>query len=236
MPGESLAATLPIAAPPVAQVWRKLLHEHAVYTWWGLASTELRAHAEHLVRAGEGLASVEAVLAYAGALRNFHESLRKMQDQGTWVGFLYPSFLDHMIREEGWVEHALSTSTVTLVAVKMMLAVNAADAAALTAKFLDPVEQPMQRAAEARSADLRRYQTPALEDVGALSEAVHDLWRFSKSGELLRAKKILPMDLADHEMAEDQHFLALVDMFYQHAQTEAQAAASSASAQNPYGA
>lgn len=226
----ALPMELPVAVPPVAQVWTKFLHEHAVYTWWGLASNELRVHAERFVHMGESLTSVEAVLGYAGALRNFHEQLRGMQNQGTWIGYLYPSFLEHMIREEAWLQHVLSTGMVSFASIKMMLAANAADTAAVVGKLLDPVEQPMQRAAETRSADLRRYQTAAPEDFAALTEAVQDLWRFEKSPELARAKKILPLEMGDHEMAEDQHFMALAQMFYRTAADNAREAAA-----QPYG-
>lgn len=196
--------------------WARQFSEHALFFSLGIEDKVYRAQAEALhaawERARPTLTAV-TILPLCTELRAYKVDLFA-QLQRRWLGWIFPTFVDHTRRElDLFVSHAVG-NPLTSADVGPWLQFMA-EHAAFAAHLMDPIEAQRIRgalAAVGTMTELRAACTRGVNDqILALSRrAGEDLDRFTVN-DIAKAKGVIHPVLATHVVREGRRFLYTVD-------------------------
>ncbi len=201
-----------------ATFWLPQFQEHASFTAEGLVDPTLQAQAQQLVEQARQITSgnIRDVAGLAMALNDFHQPLLARLQSGEWLGWLYPSLIAHMMREQNWylgVIQGLYTPRDLLCFGNL----DAGEAADVLSKSIDPNPKfsSLSNAAHDRSgailsvasacdgAPVSWLASNSTRLIGALDTLVH-------STAMVAALKNVPWALVEHDAREAAHFLAIL--------------------------
>lgn len=198
--------------------WSRQLSEHALFFSLGIEDPAYRRHAAALhaawERARPGMTAGTA-LAMATELRTFKLDLFAQLSAGKWLGWIFPTFVDHTRRElELFVAHLtgapVSRQHDTTEWLRFM-----AEHAAFAAHLMDPIEAARVRQAMASVGQLEGLRQACSAGVSdqilSLSKrAGESLDRFVVD-DVSHAKSVIHPVLATHVLREGRRFLLTVD-------------------------
>lgn len=204
--------------------WSRQMSEHALFLHLGLEEPTLKQTAYYMHQQWEQnrrrweqvdptVAASEARY-LAAELRAFKVQVYQTLLKGTWLGWLWPTFVDHTRRElDFFVSRLNGQSTVrkdTCEQLRFM-----AEHAAFAAHLLDPSEAQLIYAAMEQSGQIQGLQNKCeaetLENLMALSknatEQLDQYFTGSGIGDLKRVRSVIHPVLAEHVVREGRRFI-----------------------------
>ena len=184
--------------------------EHMVFMVLGIEEAGIRNEARRLAAAYEAAAGARDMRQLLAIAQPSQALKRRALDasRAGWVGWLYPSLIDHMIYE---IDHALDRMRRPLDprAATCFWAREREGAAAVTAKLLDPVETVAAAEATRHAAALRDLaaacRRPSMGDLSrSVLGATNALARYVDRTVAARPASILNPLLVQHETREGQ--------------------------------
>ena len=205
--------------------WSRQLTEHALFLRLGLEVEPYKSHAKALYddwrRASETLKSAPTLDAAKSIvnvptknLADFKTEVLKQQQGGVWVGWLFPLFVDHMLRELAYfvarVWHGGLPPNQTYCAnVDFMQ-----EHAEFAAHLLDPGAVELIEPARAVAGEFKALHegcfalTPTLIELGRKAGEKLDEYLRTQPISAVHGKSVIHPVLADHVIREGQRFLA----------------------------
>lgn len=196
--------------------WARQLSEHALFLHLGLEPVALRARAWQLHQDWERIRpspSIPTFLEQAAALRAFKVEVLETLQKPRWLGWLFPTFVDHLRRELDLVVVRLTTGVSASKDMCAWLRFSA-EHAAFAAHLMDPTEAARVAKAIALTREFLRLGQ-GCSAVGpqllTLSQrAGHVLDKFVEN-EVPKARSTIHPVLGVHVLREGRRFLRVVD-------------------------
>lgn len=216
-------------ASPVGQVgepmresdvdfWSRQFSEHALFFSLGIEDPAYRKPAEALHAAWESARpgmTAATCLRMVPELRAYKVDLFAQLQSGKWLGWIFPTFVDHTRRElDLFVAHASGARVAPQADATEWLRFMA-EHAAFAAHLMDPTEAVRIRQSLAAVGSLERLRHACARGVSAQlltlsQQAGTGLDRFV-SDELPKAKSVIHPVLATHVLREGRRFLLTLD-------------------------
>lgn len=233
--GQPAAPTQPQATDRQVDVrdeivfWGRQLSDHALFLSLGLVEERLRGVAGQMHRQWEQYrprwAQVDPATAasearyMAAELRSFKTEVLDRLNRGEWLGWLYPTFVDHLRREldmfVGRINGQIAARQELCDYLRFL-----AEHASFAAHLLDPQERVLIEAATARAGNLTQLHqacaAATTQNLLTLSrQAAADLDEYLvKSGiGTPRVKSVVHPVLAEHVVREGRRAVAVIDQF-----------------------
>lgn len=211
--------------------WSRQLSEHALFLHLGLDHPGMKAQAFALHRqweafraelgqltANEGPVARDRAIVLAMDLRALKLEVFNTQKTGTWLGWLFPTFVDHMRRE---LDYFIGKITGNLTDMNQEACVwmrFMAEHASFAAHLLDPEEVPLIKQAARLTHDFLRIEDgcgkvtlPSLLELGRRSGRELDEY-FQRSGiGTAKVRSVIHPVLAEHVVREGTRFVQTLD-------------------------
>jgi len=208
---------------PDVQFWARQFSEHALFFQLGIDNPALKADAKALHEAWERVRTptltLSTTLMLAQELRAYKMELGDRLNRGEWLGWIFPTFVDHTRRElDLFVAHA-TTAVPASVDCEAWLRFMA-EHAAFAAHLMDPVEARRIRMALEFVGNFTRLTRGCGVGVNtqllSLSKRAGDGLDKFMVGQVAKAKGIIHPVLATHVVREGRRFLRTVNMLRGH--------------------
>lgn len=198
--------------------WARQLSEHALFFQLGLVDLPLQVAAGQIHAAWEAARptiNTATVLPLAKELRAFKTELLRRLGAGEWLGWIYPTFVEHTRNELDLFVERLTGSVPKTIECAAWLRFMA-EHAAFAAHLMDPVEAQRIRTAVAFVDRFSRLQHACTN--GGVTQQLTEL--SMRAGSMLdafvreqvaKAKSIIHPVLAVHVVREGRRFLYTVD-------------------------
>lgn len=207
-----------------SRFWSRQLLEHALFLHLGIESPQARARALALHKAWQGVIADSERLGYAKTLPRTLElarDLRKLETDvmdalatGRWLGWLFPSFVEHIRREGDYFIARASGATMLPQAELQTWLHFMADHAGFAAHYLDPTEKALVAEALKSCGELRALErgcgagmTGQLLDLSERAGKGLDAYLARSGIGTASAKSVVHSVLASHVIREGQRFL-----------------------------
>jgi hypothetical protein len=197
------------------EFWSRQLSEHALFFQLGLDDPSLKAAAGRLHTAWEQARPTVTAQAAAGLardLRDFKVGLLDRLNRGQWLGWIFPTFVDHTLRELDLFVSRLHGPVLPQTDCRAWLRFMA-EHAAFAAHLMDPVEATRIRVALKFVSEFSQLEagcTGVSDQLLSLSTRSGQLLDNFMVGQVARAKGIIHPVLAVHVVREGRRFLRTV--------------------------
>lgn len=198
--------------------WARQFSEHCLFFALGIDDARFKIPSQQLHQAWEAARpalDLPTALSLAGKTRDLKTEILSTVNTGKWIGWIFPTFVDHTRRElDLFVAHATGRSVSRTQDATEWLRFMA-EHAAFAAHLMDPIEAAKIRAALDVVGRMSRLQNACRRGVTdtllALSnEAGQQLDGFV-ANQLPRAKSVIHPVLATHVLREGRRFLYTVN-------------------------
>ena len=201
--------------------------EHMLFLAMGIQDPALHAEATRLLRAYEEAAQrrdIRGLLALAPSSQALKKAVLQAAKE-RWVGWLYPSFVEHMMEE---IDYALARTRRDLLPrdIACFWAKERSETAGVVAKWLDPTETqlatqalrhpPILRGIFAACRKPSTWAVPlnAIQAMTSLERTNASLNRLLESPELAKSKNIIHPLWMQHELREGQRAQMVLQNLY----------------------
>jgi hypothetical protein len=191
----------------LAAFWGPQFVEHAQLLQSMLVDPASAQQASQLAaQAPQMTGSPAAVQQLAQQLNAFCQPLLAKLNAGQWLGFAYPSIVQHMIREHNFYLSDLA-GQYTPAQLVALSAQDQSDALGVLAKWIDPSGKPVSQMAQQGSDRLAALVSGSPNQVAS---AVQQAGAFAQSGQVQGVLKIVSPMLAAHDLREGKWYVSAI--------------------------
>lgn len=198
--------------------WARQFSEHCLFFHLGIDAPQFKEPAKQLHdewEAARPSLDLPTTLALAGKTRAFKTEILTTLDSGKWLGWIFPTFVDHTRRElDLFVAHATNRPVTPTQDTTEWLRFMA-EHAAFAAHLMDPVEARRIRMALDAVGKLSQLQSACragvTDTILALSTKAGTSLDTFVVNDVSKAKSIIHPVLATHVLREGRRFLYTVD-------------------------
>lgn len=193
--------------------WARQFSEHALFFSIGIEDATLRAQAARLHKTWEAARpslTAQTIVPLAANLREYKVGLFDRLNRGQWLGWIFPTFVDHTRRElDLFLAHLQGPVPAQRDCTEWLRFM--AEHAAFAAHLMDPIEAGQIRQALAAVGKLQQLQTACARGV---NQTLVEMSKRAGEGldgyvttELPRAKSVIHPVLATHVLREGRRFI-----------------------------
>lgn len=203
-------------ARELVAMWAPQMAEHALFLHLLLNEVELKKKALQIFMhwrkfiCDEGMKNIRAVLPLIAELKSFKEHVLARLNAGEWLGAVFPTFVDHILRELLYFSDKLAGVQLSGdEEVEFWNTINS-EHAAFASSLLDPSEEELHDKADATSKKIKSLPVGAdIESIVIALEAGVELSEFNKKayeGIITNTiKSVIPQSLMYHVVREGQY-------------------------------